>query len=248
MRYFSAPIHRPFISMAKSKRSTAATTSEEAREISAHVRESLERLGEPLPKLVAFDLDYTCWPLWVDTHVDPPLKRKGDGLNRVVDRHGQTLSLYPHVPSILFFLQSKGVKVAAASRTCAPNVARQALNNLMLVDQGLPGADAERGPPSPVAAMKLFDVLEIYPGSKIEHFRQIHAKTAVDYDQMIFFDDEHRNAEVGHKLGVYFELVGSQGTDLAAFERAVKQWRARQKARNGSMDAGEELTAIRSSY
>lgn len=232
----------------------SATTSDgnvKAAELNTHVRESLDRLGEPLPKLIAFDLDYTCWPLWVDTHVEPPLKRKGDTLNKVVDRDGQTLSLYPHVPAILFFLQSKGVTVAAASRTCAPNVARQALNNLVLVDDSqMPTAqgpsirrsNGRKAIPrhTPVPAMKLFDQLEIYPGSKISHFRQLHAKTGIAYDEMVFFDDEHRNAEVG-KLGVHFELVGHQGTDLATFERAIRQWRAKRKARQGNMDAGKEL-------
>lgn len=56
----------------------------------------------------------------------------------------------------------------------------------------------------------------------------------------VFFDDEHRNAEVG-KLGVHFEEVGHQGTDLATFERAIRTWRAKQKARQGSDDAGREL-------
>lgn len=84
------------------------------------------------PKVVAFDLDYTLWPYWVDTHIDPPLKRRNDALNQVVDRSGQKLSFLPHVPSILLELREKGVHIAAASRTCAPTVARQALRELML--------------------------------------------------------------------------------------------------------------------
>ena len=84
------------------------------------------------PKVVAFDLDYTLWPYWVDTHIDPPLKRRNDALNQVVDRSGQKLSFFPHVPSILLELREKGVHIAAASRTCAPTVARQALRELML--------------------------------------------------------------------------------------------------------------------
>lgn len=35
---------------------------------------------------------------WVDTHVDTPIKRKGNAINKVVDRHGQPLSFFPHVP------------------------------------------------------------------------------------------------------------------------------------------------------
>ncbi|XP_072617368.1 magnesium-dependent phosphatase 1 isoform X2 [Vulpes vulpes] len=68
-----------------------------------------------LPKLAVFDLDYTLWPFWVDTHVDPPFHRSSDGAVR--DRRGQAVRLYPEVPDVLQQLQDLDVPVAAASRT-----------------------------------------------------------------------------------------------------------------------------------
>uniref|UniRef100_A0A2K6G1H7 Magnesium dependent phosphatase 1 n=1 Tax=Propithecus coquereli TaxID=379532 RepID=A0A2K6G1H7_PROCO len=68
-----------------------------------------------LPKLAVFDLDYTLWPFWVDTHVDPPFHKSRDGTVR--DRRGQDVRLYPEVPQVLERLQGLGVPGAAASRT-----------------------------------------------------------------------------------------------------------------------------------
>lgn len=37
---------------------------------------------------------------------------------------------------------------------------------------------------------------EIWTGSKIRHFRELHAKTGIPYNEMVFYDDEGRNREV----------------------------------------------------
>ncbi|SJX60361.1 related to magnesium-dependent acid phosphatase [Sporisorium reilianum f. sp. reilianum] len=190
----------------------------------------------PLPGLVVFDLDYTLWPLWVDTHVDSPLRRRGSDINRVHDRNGQPLSFFPHVPAILLWLRRSGVPVAAASRTSAPAVARQALNALFLVDDAhlLDDEHNEENEgkehPRVVKAIDLFAHLEIYPGSKLTHFRALHRDSGIAYQDMLFFDDEYRNAEVG-KLGVHFVEVGHQGTDLGLVDKAMREWRAKKAAR-----------------
>ncbi|KFO32083.1 Magnesium-dependent phosphatase 1 [Fukomys damarensis] len=124
-----------------------------------------------LPKLAVFDLDYTLWPFWVDTHVDPPFHQSSDGSIR--DRRGQSIRLYPEVPAVLERLQSLGVPVAAASRTGEVEGANQLLELFGLV--------------------RYFLHREIYPGSKVTHFERLQHKTGVPFSQMIFFDDEKRN-------------------------------------------------------
>ncbi|CAK9784786.1 unnamed protein product [Cutaneotrichosporon oleaginosum] len=166
------------------------------------------------PLAAVFDLDYTCWDLWIDTDITPPLTRKGDELNQLTDRRGSSLCFYPELPALFAELKERRIHVAAASRTHTPELARDALNLLLL--------PAENGV---VRAQSYFNTMEIYPGSKLRHFREIHRKTGIPYEQMLFFDDEHRNFEV-EQLGVTMVLI-TRGTDRAAWNEGLEKWRRR---------------------
>ncbi|KAI0044063.1 magnesium-dependent phosphatase-1 [Auriscalpium vulgare] len=172
-----------------------------------------------LPRLVAFDLDYTLWPLWIDTHISSSVKRDGDTINEVHDRYGEKVSFYHDVPQILHRLRAAELVIAACSRTSATALARQALSLLLVHAK----AGDKHAKPQP--AIEFFDQLEIYPGSKIKHFKQLHEKTGIPYSEMLFFDDERRNKEV-ESLGVTFVLVHN-GLDNRTFEHGLDEWRKR---------------------
>ncbi|XP_004609729.2 magnesium-dependent phosphatase 1 [Sorex araneus] len=156
---------------------------------------------EQLPKLAVFDLDYTLWPFWVDTHVDPPFTKSSDGTVR--DRRGQTIQLYHEVPEVLERLHSLKVPMAAASRTGEIDGANQLLELFDLV--------------------KYLVHREIYPGSKVTHFKRLQQQTNVPFSQMIFFDDESRNIIDVSKLGVTCILV-ENGMSLQTLTRGLERF------------------------
>ncbi|KAF9267016.1 magnesium-dependent phosphatase-1 [Marasmius fiardii PR-910] len=175
-------------------------------------------MSNRMPKLVVFDLDYTLWDLWIDTHVTGPLRREKNTHNEVLDKYGETVSFYKHVPGILHRLRKEGVKIAVASRTSASALARQALQLLLVPPPSKSDERAEK-------AIDFFDQSEIYPGSKLTHMKRLHEKTGIPYSEMVFYDDEHRNKET-EQLGVTFCLVRN-GMDNQTFEKGLAEWRKR---------------------
>lgn len=97
----------------------------------------------PLPSLMVFDLDYTLWPFWVDTHCTGPLKPatphkpgdksapSNDSYNAaMIDRYGEHFSFYVEVPTVLAAARAKGLAMSVASRTHAPAMAKDMLRGL----------------------------------------------------------------------------------------------------------------------
>ncbi|CAB0011108.1 unnamed protein product [Nesidiocoris tenuis] len=132
-----------------------------------------------LPKLVVFDLDYTLWPFWVDTHVSPPF-RKVNG--NVVDMRNSKIKFYPDTPKVLQTLSDLKIPIGVASRTSEIEGANQLIE--------LFGWE------------KYFFQKEIYPGCKIAHFEKIKKKTGLEYEEMLFFDDDSRNLKDLARLNI----------------------------------------------
>lgn len=174
--------------------------------------------GGPLPSLFAFDLDYTLWPFWVDTHPTPPFRSSTP--TTALDRTNTPYGFYDSVPRILHALRGKAILIAAASRTSAPAHARQVLSLLQIEGD---------------SAIGYFDHMEIYPGSKITHFKRLAEATGIAYEDMLFFDDEHRNVEVDEQLGVCMVHV-PDGVGPGVVDTGVREWRRRRRIGKGVED------------
>ncbi|KAI4502741.1 hypothetical protein M0802_001785 [Mischocyttarus mexicanus] len=142
-------------------------------------------MSEKKPKIIVFDLDYTLWPFWVDTHVTLPFTKSKK--NEIVDANGKIVRYYKDVPDILNKLLVEGYELGIASRTSEIKGAKQLLNLF----------DWE----------KYFKYKEIYPNVKTAHFSQIKKLSNVEYKDMLFFDDEQRNITDLKKIGVLSILV-----------------------------------------
>ena len=147
----------------------------------------------------------------MDTHVSGALKPSPTNPGLLVrDRHGEEYGFYPDVAGLLVQIQSAGAGIVAASRTHAPERAREMLRHLKVGN---------------ASAGEAFTDLQIYPGDKRTHFEKIRKRTGVEFADMLFFDDESRNRNV-EQLGVTMQLV-RDGVTVGEVERGVELWRKR---------------------
>ena len=137
-------------------------------------------------ELVVFDLDFTLWDAggtWCD-HLSPPFKVSSKGVS---DARGNIINLYPDAMKIFQVIEGNSIPMAIASRTEEPEWARQLLELLGIRDK--------------------FKYEEIFPGSKVTHFNNLKEKSGIDFDKILFYDDEPRNIDEVSGLGVNCYLV-----------------------------------------
>ncbi|AAS51558.2 ADL361Cp [Eremothecium gossypii ATCC 10895] len=160
------------------------------------------------PDVAAFDLDYTVWPCFCDTHLTSPFTPvatpAGEVLT-VVDAAGYELTLYPDVPRILADLKLHGVTLLTASRTWAPDVAQQLLRTFRI----RVGEDF-------LSLSEVFDGGAWGDHPKIRHITaglaDVYGPSAPDPRdiRVWLFDDESRNRDVERHGVAYLHVRDPQ--------------------------------------
>jgi len=204
---------------------------------------SFDGMDDTMPDLIAFDLDYTLWPGWIDTHYTGPLRRPSpNSLNYLLDKNDKRLSLYPSVSRILHRLQESQISIAATSRTNAPEVTRDALALLLVPPP------KERPRERPQRAIDFFESLEIYGEPKRVHFSELHKKTQIPYSMMLFFagdPSEHLSNSDVARFGVTFVPINPKyGLTDAVLEDGIREWRRNRRER--AVRTGDDEDAGRS--
>lgn len=149
-----------------------------------------------------------------------------------VCRWGESFAFYPAVSSIVYACKNRSIPLALASRTHAPDLARDMLKGLHIIPTFSDDPNTNR---SSGRAIDYFDHIQIYPATKTQHFSRIHHSSGVAYEDMLFFDDEARNRNVETELGVTFCLV-RDGITRDEVDRGVLTWRKRNGVRRPVAD------------
>lgn len=180
-----------------------------------------------LPRVIVFDLDNTLWT--------PELYklRRLERANQIPVA-GRDVELFPGAKQVLeTILPNLGGSdddekpiLAVASRTNKVEWAEDLLDQFQLRD--------------------LFDVIEIFPGTKTNHFAKIQRRTKVPFHEMMFFDDardgRYGNCEPVAAMGVFCIHCpdGLQTKDV--FERALDLYQTKwDKTPNTIVEANGEM-------
>ncbi|CCE80156.1 Piso0_003258 [Millerozyma farinosa CBS 7064] len=163
------------------------------------------------PKAIVFDLDYTLWPCWCDTHISMPLKFISH--SEVEDSYGMRLRLYKDVEMIIKELKDNDVYIISASRTATPYIAKELLQRFHVSGRPL---------------IEFFDSMQWGQGSKVKHItkaaKELKLESSLEKGEFILFDDEYRNRDVLSINCEFAHVDERKGLDRKVFEKALKIW------------------------
>ncbi|KAL3661994.1 hypothetical protein V7S43_012803 [Phytophthora oleae] len=153
-----------------------------------------------IPELVVFDLDFTMWfPAMDELHNDKINKDPVTG--DVTDAIGWQVHFYPEIHSVLSVLktdpQFRNTKIGVASRTEEIDTAKKVLSLMGVELRGEDGVVVAKKPLGHIA-----DYVTVFPGSKTTHFKQLKEQSGVEFEEMLFNDDDMENVHDVGALGV----------------------------------------------
>ncbi|CCE64236.1 hypothetical protein TPHA_0H00260 [Tetrapisispora phaffii CBS 4417] len=159
------------------------------------------------PDVAAFDLDYTVWPCYCDTHLYPPFKpveNPNGEVYELIDSMGYSVKFFKDIPLLFRDLKDNGVKIVAASRTWAPEIAQELLKGFRIEYDGK------------VQSMyDFFDAAAWGDRSKVGHItenvKQIYNHDNIKNLKICLFDDESRNKDV-ERHGIKFVYIRNTET------------------------------------
>lgn len=187
---------------------------------------------EHIPRLVVFDLDFTLWYPEMYELDGAPFK-KNPNTGAVIDRSGEQVHFFPAVHSVLSILETDPqfkdtTEVEVASKTTEPQWAKTCMR-LMDVDV----ADQNETTGRKTALQSVVDYEAIYPRNKRIHFAQLKEQSGVEYEDMLFFDNEYYNTVDVGRLGVVCAYC-PQGLSKGAWIQGMEVFQeAKRKAAAG---------------
>eukprot|EP00532_Pseudo-nitzschia_australis_P018529 CAMPEP_0168303964 /NCGR_PEP_ID=MMETSP0142_2-20121227/45068_1 /TAXON_ID=44445 /ORGANISM="Pseudo-nitzschia australis, Strain 10249 10 AB" /LENGTH=228 /DNA_ID=CAMNT_0008255039 /DNA_START=194 /DNA_END=880 /DNA_ORIENTATION=- len=169
-----------------------------------HASDRSDKKGKMLPKAIIFDLDGCLWTpemyeiMFFMGGKGSPFKKDPKSDRNLLTCNNKPVRLLGDVRSIFEDLYTQpdfeDVKIGISSRTDEPNWARELLTKFEVTEN-------ERG--QPIYLINVIDgPVEIAKDSKKEHFRRINIETGIEYEDMLFFDNEFGNCDKIASLGV----------------------------------------------
>ncbi|KAG9413638.1 Magnesium-dependent phosphatase 1 [Aphanomyces cochlioides] len=162
-----------------------------------------------VPKLIVFDLDFTLWYPEMYELAGAPFRRNSKGVLTACDGEEVHLfdAVHPVFQEIAFAAEFDETQVAVASKTEYPEWARECMSLLPL--KFTPLTESEKAQQRKRRLRETNETLNnliqfeaIYPTNKRVHFKQLKDESGVDYEDMLFFDNERGNIRDISALGV----------------------------------------------